>query len=164
MEKLNAKRILVRVGNTGPIPELHFISGPVSKCRVDERTLYRMVRNGKTVYELNPENPSEEVRLTCTNMTTRHFEKKESFVEASKKLAAEITAPVVEAPAEEKVEEPVEVETVIPTPPQTNAQNNQYNGKKNGKKHQKWQNQPAQNAPAATQNASSESALQTPDL
>lgn len=166
-EKLNAKTILVRVAHSGVIPELHYISGPIRRCRVDEKTLYRMVRNGKAIYELNPENPSEEVRLTIRNMMVRQFEKKESFTEASKKMAQEALKSAEEKTPEPEEDTSVEVETVVPEEvkaPQNNQNqnNNNYNGskkdwKKNGKNYQQNHNKP--NVSAAV-----ESTPSTPDL
>ena len=126
-----------------------------------------MVRNGKAIYELNPENPSEEVRLTIRNMMVRQFEKKESFTEASKKMAQEALKSAEEKTPEPEQDISVEVETVVPEEvkaPQNNQNqnNNNYNGskkdwKKNGKNYQQNQNKP--NVSAAV-----ESTPSTPDL
>ncbi|HAU84129.1 MAG TPA: hypothetical protein DCW90_00940 [Lachnospiraceae bacterium] len=141
---LNQKKILCRVDDSGPIPELHFITGPVRKCRVSEDVLYRMVRNGRIIYELDPEGKKDPVRLNIMNMTTRVFAKQETvkavFVK-TQNHADENETPVVDVADENTTDETTDevsetenvVEQVIPEKPQ--YQNNKNFGKNN--KHSK---------------------------
>lgn len=65
---------LVTIETYGPIAELGGIAGPVvHPCKVDLETIIRMVNTRKKVFEVNPANPSEKVRLTLSNVRTVNF-------------------------------------------------------------------------------------------
>lgn len=66
------------VETNGPIKELGNINGPIRKCRLELPKVLSMINNGHVIYELNPENLSERVRLTLTNANPSPFAKKES--------------------------------------------------------------------------------------
>ena len=72
---MNEKLRLCRIEYSGIIPELGCIQGPVRKCRLNSAQIRLLIGNGKRVYELNPKNPAEEVKLTVTNCATPQFEK-----------------------------------------------------------------------------------------
>ena len=72
VKRANAK--LVVIGTTGPIPELGGISGPISSpSRVEVSTLIRMVNARRVVYEVNPKDYDQKVRLTVSNVTRDNF-------------------------------------------------------------------------------------------
>jgi hypothetical protein len=128
------KRKLVTVADFGPIMELDGIGGPLrTPTNITLSAICQMVVNGKTVFEHNPANVKEKVRLTLSNVKADNFVNEEPVVEpepvpqdviptpeeveqsldaattATENLAealAEATAPVEEVPTE-VVEEPV---------------------------------------------------------
>lgn len=60
---------LVVVLDAGALPELGYICGPIlhpSKVRID--LIQKLVSNRRTVYECNPANPEERVKLTLRNV------------------------------------------------------------------------------------------------
>ena len=62
------------IGTTGPIPELGGISGPISSpSRVEVSTLIRMVNARRVVYEVNPKDYDQKVRLTVSNVARDNF-------------------------------------------------------------------------------------------
>lgn len=61
------------VETNGPIKELGNITGPIRKCRLPLPKVVSMINNGHVIYELNPKNLSERVRLTLTNVTPSPF-------------------------------------------------------------------------------------------
>ena len=72
VKRANTK--LVVIGTTGPIPELGGISGPISSpSRVEVSTLIRMVNARRVVYEVNPKDYDQKVRLTVSNVTRDNF-------------------------------------------------------------------------------------------
>lgn len=72
---LNEKKYLCRIATSGPIQELGCVTGPIRRCKLNEKQIFQLVKNDKTVYEVNPFNTAEEVLLTTKNMATRHFVK-----------------------------------------------------------------------------------------
>lgn len=106
---LNGKKVLCKVDSTGVLPELGCITGPIRRCRVTEQQLYALVKDGRIVYELNPKDETQMVRMTKLNMNIRQFEQKESAV--TKVETVEETPVVEEQPVvtEEVVEETSEV-------------------------------------------------------
>lgn len=68
---------LCTITNSGPIPELGGIRGPVTKPTELPMTLIRtLINEGYTIYEVNPMNRNEKVRLTFGNVNTVNFYKK----------------------------------------------------------------------------------------
>ena len=67
------------VETNGPIKELGNISGPVRKCRLELPKILSMINNGHVIYELNPENLSERVKLDLTNASPSPFTKKVEY-------------------------------------------------------------------------------------
>lgn len=130
------KRKLVTVADFGPIMELDGIGGPLrTPTNITLSAICQMVVNGKTVFEHNPANVKDKVRLTLSNVKADNFVNKEPVVEpepvpqdviptpeeieqsldaattATESLAealAEATAPVEETPVEEAPTEVVE--------------------------------------------------------
>ena len=103
---LNEKRILCRVDSTGILPELGCITGPIRRCRVTDQQLYALVKGGRIVYELNPKDETQMVRMTKLNMNIRQFEQKASTVTKVEETPVVEEKPVV---VEEVVDEPAEV-------------------------------------------------------
>lgn len=144
---------LVIVKDSGPIPELSFICGPVlNPTRIDIGVIAKMVGAGRTVYECNPFNTKDQVLLDITNVKSNNFTtetvstKDETVIEEVKEEVKETPEPVQETVVEEtekEVTEP-EAETVVEeaeeevkeTPVQK-PQNNYQQNKKNKNKHNK---------------------------
>ena len=140
---MNEKLRICRVVSSGVIPELGFIQGPIRKCRLNTKQIKQLISNGRTVYELNPANIKEEVKLTITNCATPQFEKA-GKVEAPTNTPKEIIPPVktpeepVE-PAKETVSDNNGTADDVKAAETTNYNNNQnkynkYNKNKNDKK------------------------------
>lgn len=73
MAKAEKEKLIV-VESYGSITELGGISGPIlNPCRVPISTIVRMVNNHRKVYEVNPSNYSERIRLTLKNVKTDNF-------------------------------------------------------------------------------------------
>ena len=65
----------VVVDTYGPIKELGGISGPiVTPCKIPIRTIVDMVNNRKVVYEVNPMNMTEKVKLRQSNVDKKNFD------------------------------------------------------------------------------------------
>lgn len=95
------KRKLVTVAESGVIPELNFMNGPISTpTMISMEAIIKMVTNNRKVYECNPSNPSDQVELTIANV------KKENF----------LTSTPVSQPEEKKVDEAPATPVVEPTP------------------------------------------------
>lgn len=95
------KRKLVTVAESGVIPELNFMNGPISTpTMISMEAIIKMVTNNRKVYECNPSNPSDQVELTIANV------KKENF----------LTSNSVSKPEEKKVDETPATPVVEPTP------------------------------------------------
>ena len=77
------KEKLVVIKSIGTIAELGGISGPIiNPCRVDINTIVRMITSHRAVYEVNPNNKSEMVKLNIHNGMENNFpEVKSSKVE-----------------------------------------------------------------------------------
>ena len=97
------KEKLVVIKSIGTIAELGGISGPIiNPCRVDINTIVRMITAHRAVYEVNPKNKEEMVKLTLQNVMEANFPE-------SKSSKAEVKAVVIEKKEdkkEEKKEEP----------------------------------------------------------
>lgn len=97
---MTENRKLVVITTNGPIMELGGIAGPVTyPCYVNIRTLINMVHGGISVYEVNPLNYDEQIKLTIQNVTASNFEGSEKVVSNP-----EATKVVDEKPVEEVVE------------------------------------------------------------
>lgn len=113
---------LVIVKDSGPIPELSFICGPVlNPTRIDLGVIAKMVGAGRTVYECNPFNTDDRVLLDITNVKSNNF-------------TTETVSTKTEAVVEEKAEEVKEEVKETPVQkPQNNYQQNKKNKNKNNK-------------------------------
>ena len=114
------KRKLVTVAESGVIPELNFVNGPISTpTMISMDAIIKMVINNRKVYECNPSNPSEQVELTIANVKKVNFLTSTSVSEPEEKKVDEAPAtPVVEPTPvvdEKPVETPVETEHVEET-------------------------------------------------
>lgn len=97
---MTENRKLVVITTNGPIMELGGIAGPVtSPCYVNIRTLINMVHSGVSVYEVNPLNYDDQIKLTIQNVNASNFEGSEKTVSNP-----EATKVVDEKPVEEVVE------------------------------------------------------------
>lgn len=78
---LNSKRKLCIVKNNGPLHELGGISGPIlAPCQLSMRAIINMVQNGRNVYEVNPKNMKETVKLNIKNVQLNNFPEPQKFV------------------------------------------------------------------------------------
>ena len=74
-------RKLVTVNYNGPIIELGSICGPISTpSQLTIDAISRLVLNKKEVWEYNPNNKREKVRLTFSNLNKDNFNKKKDEV------------------------------------------------------------------------------------
>lgn len=74
-------RKLVTVNYNGPIIELGSICGPISTpSQLTIDAISRLVLNKKEVWEYNPNNKREKVRLTLSNLNKDNFNKKKDEV------------------------------------------------------------------------------------
>ena len=116
------KRKLVTVAESGVIPELNFMNGPISTpTMISMEAIIKMVTNNRKVYECNPSNPSDQVELTIANVKKENFltstpvsqPEEKKVDEAPATPVVEPTHVVEEKPVETSVEpEPVEEEVV----------------------------------------------------
>lgn len=84
---LNPKVIPCQIDYSGPLPELGCICGPVNYCRLTIDQIRLLIKNGRTIYELNPNDINDKVRLTTMNMEIRQFEKHENSSDISPELS-----------------------------------------------------------------------------
>lgn len=101
---LNEKMYPCRIETSGVIFELGCISGPVPFCRLTREQINMLVMNGRKVFEKNPKNLDEEVRVTLETMHIRPFE--EQKITKKDILQPEKVEKMLH-PVEKKVEEPV---------------------------------------------------------
>lgn len=65
---------LVVVLDGGTIPELNYICGPIlNPCKLPIESIQKLVINKRTVFECNPNNPSERIQLTTRNVKKNNF-------------------------------------------------------------------------------------------
>lgn len=65
---------LVVVLDGGTIPELNYICGPIlNPCKLPIEAIQKLVINKRTVFECNPNNPSERIQLTTRNVKKNNF-------------------------------------------------------------------------------------------
>ena len=106
------------VNTTGPIPELGYISGPITNpCKLELSVLQRMVKNGREIYEIDPSNSDNKVLLTLDNYNSDNFGTRQvNTVKVD--VPQETVEDVIETPVEEVADESTEetVEDVIETP------------------------------------------------
>lgn len=136
---LNEVKKMCSIRTNGPIQELGFINGPIRKAYVSITTIGNMVRNGKVVYELNPNDETKEIKMTLANYQDTHFGKDVTPVAST---ALEVKEEKKEVPVEPVIVDPVvtpesDIPTVdeVPTTPEEpkqpvqNTQNPNTNGK-----------------------------------
>ena len=76
-KKLEEQKLIV-IESSGSITELGGISGPViNPCLVPISTILAMLNHHRRVYEVNPKNHNEKVRLTLKNLRTQNFKVEE---------------------------------------------------------------------------------------
>lgn len=69
------ERKLVVVKDSGPIPELNFVCGPILvPTKIDLKVIIKMIGNGRSVFECNPYNTDDQVKLELTNVKNNNFE------------------------------------------------------------------------------------------
>lgn len=65
---------LITIESTGPIKMMGNINGPISTpCSVSTTVIIDLLNSGKVVYEVNPKNHAEKVRLTRLNVNSNNF-------------------------------------------------------------------------------------------
>ena len=75
MNRKEEKRLIV-IKTSGVLPELGFITGPVlMPWYVPVSKLVQLINNGRDVWEVNPENREERVKLTIKNVRISNFGK-----------------------------------------------------------------------------------------
>lgn len=130
------KRKLVTVKDSGPIPELNFVTGPISRpTEIALSSIIKMISNGRKVFECNPANHSDMVELSLANVKKDNFvnTKPASSVSVEKDEETPSVPPVDEVKDEPSVEEKKEetsVEKKDVKQPQKNNKNK--NNHKNG--------------------------------
>lgn len=87
---LNEKKRICRIANNGVLTELHCVTGPIRRARLTKNEIVKLVRNGRTVFELDPEGKLPEVRLTTANCTVPQFEKKTEVKPDAPKQQAQV--------------------------------------------------------------------------
>ena len=91
MAKMQEKQKLVVIETNGTLPELGGISGPIlNPCLLKESVLIRMVGNHRKVYEVNPKNSSDRIRLTLKNVRTENFKTTQTEVKPQAKVAPKV--------------------------------------------------------------------------
>ena len=71
-----SKTKLVTIESYGKLHALGGIMGPIiTPCRIDISTIIMLMNSGKIVYEVNPSNVKEKVRLTRLNVNKDNFVK-----------------------------------------------------------------------------------------
>jgi hypothetical protein len=104
MTNLNEKSKLVVIESAGTIKELGGISGPIlHPCIQKITTLETMVRNHRVVYELNPNNFDERIRLNLRNVKTVNFPAVETTTTTAKSTKTS-TKTVTKTPTEVREE------------------------------------------------------------
>lgn len=74
MPKTEEPKKLIVVESPGAITELGGISGPVlNPCYVPITLINRMINKHRAVYEVNPNDYTERVRLSLKNLRTKNF-------------------------------------------------------------------------------------------
>lgn len=70
---LNSKKLVV-IQSIGALPELGGISGPIiNPSLIGVDTIVRLLNNHRAVYEVNPANLKERVRLNLKNVKRENF-------------------------------------------------------------------------------------------
>lgn len=65
---------LVTIESAGPIKMMGDINGPIkTPCSVSTNVIIDLLNSGKVVYEVNPKNHAEKVRLTRLNVNSNNF-------------------------------------------------------------------------------------------
>ena len=78
---------LVTIETSGKIRELGGITGPITTpCKLDMNIIISLINSGKVVYEVNPENKTEKVRLTRSNLSGDNFVKPEPIKKVYQKV------------------------------------------------------------------------------
>ena len=94
---------LVNIKTHGPIKEMGHIVGPILvPCKIDVEKIEKMLKNGKTIVEVNPNNHDERVSLNLDNLRS------DNFGTAPKK---EFTEPKIEEVQKDQVEKAVDIST-----------------------------------------------------
>ena len=103
---LNPKRKLCIVKTNGPIVEMGNINGPVlTPCRINLDVLARMVGNGKVIYEINPKNQDEQVKLTVHNVLSDNFATKEEIMQKAAEQSVTVSNQTEQSSASEAKED-----------------------------------------------------------
>lgn len=136
---LNGKFRICRIPYTGVIAELGHIQGPVNKCKLTTRQIKLLISNGKPVYELDPKDLKNEVKLTLTNCETSPFETNEK-TEVPKQPVKEVIKPAETKPDVEKVDEEKSTESQAQASGEKNNNYKHQNDYKNKNKHNNQKN------------------------
>jgi hypothetical protein len=90
----------VTIESYGPIQQLFGLLGPIlTPCYIEIGTIISLVNSGKVVYEVNPNNPKEKIRLNFNNLLKNNFD---NIIEETK----------VVAPSKKRVTQPVKKQCI----------------------------------------------------
>lgn len=111
---MNITSKLVTIESPGKIPTLGDIVGPIrTPSRLSIDTIIELINAGKVVYEVNPKNINEKVRLSRLNVYKTNFNSTiKSAVEMQKKVVKEIVVKTNTKPVITPTSKPSD--TVIP--------------------------------------------------
>lgn len=92
---------LVTVTSTGSFTELGGIQGPIPSIVVmDVNTIYKLLTNGRIVYEHNPENRKQKKRLTLKN-----YRRKNNFAPDADEPRGDLVMGVEDMPDDDYIDE-----------------------------------------------------------
>lgn len=92
---------LVTVTSTGSFSELGGIQGPIPSIVVmDVNTIYKLLTNGRIVYEHNPENRKQKKRLTLKN-----YRRKNNFAPDADEPRGDLVMGVEDMPDDDYIDE-----------------------------------------------------------
>ena len=140
---LNEKKRICRIANNCVLPELHCITGPVKRARLTKDEIVKLVRNGRTLYEIDPDGKQPEVKLTMYNCTESPFKNEDN---ASKADAQQVST----------------VQNVQPE--KKEFQNNKWDNKNKHNKNNNFQKQNQNNQPQEAEKNETEEALTQGDV
>lgn len=87
MAKKVVEQKLITVNSAGTITELGGISGPVlNPCYVPIPTITALLNHHRVVYEVNPKNYNEKIRLSLKTLTKKNFTSEDEAPITSEKL------------------------------------------------------------------------------
>ena len=103
---MNSEKKLVVIRSGGPLGELGGISGPIlNPAYIEVEKIGKMIQNNRLIFECNPLNPNERIRLNTSNWSKSNFgaaaDKKttDTMAKAEAKAKADAAKAKIEADA-----------------------------------------------------------------